>query len=68
MKTAQIINITMGGTYFHEGMVEVIECQPFNRATVKFSDGGIVERFVDPNAQGLSESELAKYIEDMNDK
>lgn len=61
-----IINSTMGGTYFIEGRAKVIEKRDDDMMLVAFDDypNDPVERFVDPLAQG---DDVAEYVARLND-
>ena len=68
VETVDVIAQTMGGRCFHEGRAVVTQRLGEDRAYVNFRDGyGAVERYIDPNAQGLSQTELGAYIAKLND-
>lgn len=46
-----IINRTLGGQYLVEGSARVMRRLGNDRYRVRFPDGDLVERFVDPKAQ-----------------
>lgn len=46
-----IINRTLGGRFLVEGRARVMRHLGNDRYLVRFPDGYLVERFVDPNAQ-----------------
>ena len=59
-----IINHTAGGGYFLEGRARIVRRLGSDLALVDFDDGyGMVQRFVDPQAQG---DDVDAYIAGLN--
>ena len=59
-----VINCTLGGTYFVEGRARVLKTIDGDTKLVDFEDGyGPVERFVDPQAQ---DEDVAEYVSELN--
>jgi hypothetical protein len=46
-----IINCTLGGRFLVEGRARIVRRLSDNRYLVRFPDGDLVERLVDPQAQ-----------------
>ena len=46
-----IINCTLGGRFLVEGHAQIVHRLGEDRYLVRFPDGELVERFVDPEAQ-----------------
>jgi len=46
-----IINCTLGGRFLVEGRARIVRPLGDDRYLVRFPDGDLVERFVDPKAQ-----------------
>lgn len=64
MPYVNVINVTMGGTFFLEGRARVVKVLDEERSLVDFEEGsGPVERAIDPCAQG---EDVAHYIADLN--
>ena len=60
-----VINCTMGGTFFLEGRARVLKTIDEDEKLVDFEDGyGPVRRYVDPRAQTENTD---KFIADLND-